>query len=795
MELGCRSLQALPCPAGALAAHDVSCWKKCNTSKPFHCSWPPLGPAGSTSYTLTLCFEKHGLCRRFEAGTATSYIPPHSQVYIFDNTTAWVEARWGDQVRRTPNHTLHLNEAVKLDLPAGMSFSKTGGQLRVRVPQLQCDSLKQPPQHEARFWKVGDSSWTQVTCETVMLTAGENSVTCALGVNGTFVVQLRHKLPHWSSYWSDWSSNISEAILRRPVLSHQLGKLGRDGQRVLRLSWQPLLMEQKDVTYKLDITMVACGCAESDEEHSVALGGEVTEHNLTLSGAEYEILLTAENAAGRGPAQHLRVPAEQRAGTAPPEMLGSPGSPQGVVFIQLPRISPVSSQIVLLHQITWLSSPDLSFKEISVDGSTVTALWEAPWPGEAFCFEQQTLAEPPKQGVCVQQEFPANSTHPQRGALGARGCHRLAVHGWDMERGWATFALWHRYTGNGECGERDIPARSVLAQSIPEWSFQTRGIRGIPTRSIHTWLRSRRGAPEIIPAITPPKNCFLLPTDSLDVPFNISTGDSEAVLRWEPSPRAACPGALAKYLVCHMAEGDNVTYTEVETTASNYTLQNLQPGTGYRVGVWEVTEDSESTCSAWWPFQTRALGPQGALWRGNLNYLGIWLGVPAAAAIYHLSKKRARRLFFPPLPKPVGTKATQFSADQGQPWTGLLEPSERFSPAELLLMEQNLGEETTDTGSQSAVPPPDESQPGPAMEKPVTVVMSPLGCGEELPFAYRRQEMLSPVGSPPSGSTSCTEHPPGEEEEEEEEEGRQGLHQPLIPIALLISDKPIIIRC
>ncbi|NWT33167.1 I12R1 protein, partial [Cardinalis cardinalis] len=651
----------------------VSCWKKCDTSKPFHCSWPPLGPAGSTSYTLHLCFEKHGPCRRFEAGTATSYIPPYSQVYVFDNTTAWVEARWGEQVRRTPNHTLHLNEAVKLDLPTGMSFSKTGGQLRVRVPQPQCKSLRQPPQHEARFWRVGDSSWTQV--KTLFAGAGTDLppslVTCALGVNGTFVVQLRHKPPHWSSYWSDWSSNISEAILRRPVLSHQLGKLGRDGQRVLRLSWQPVLVEQKDVTYKLDITMVGCGCAESDEEGSVRLGGEVTEHSLTLSGAEYQILLTPGNAAGQGPAQQLRVPAEQRA--------------------------------------------DLSFKEISVADSTVTARWEAPVPGEAFCFEQQTLPEPPKQGACTQQEFPANSTHVQKGrALGARGCHRLAVHGWDTERGWATFALWHRYSGN----------------------------------------------------------------DSLDVPFNISTGDSEAVLRWEPSPRAACPGALAKYLVCHAAEGDNVTYSEVEATASNYTLQNLQPGTGYRVGVWEVTEDSERTCSASWPFQTRALGPQGAPWRGNLNYLGIWLGVPAAAAIYHLSKRRARRLLFPPLPKPMGTKATQFSAGQGQPRTGLLEPSERFSPAELLLEEQNPGEETADTGSQSAAPPPEASQPGPAVEKPVTVAMSPPGCGEELPFAYRRQEMLSPVGSPPSG------HPPGQDEEEEEE-GRQGLHQPLIPIALL----------
>ncbi|NWW32522.1 I12R1 protein, partial [Panurus biarmicus] len=634
----------------------VSCWKKCNTHKLFHCSWPPLGPAGNTSYILNFCFEKRSLCRRFKAGTVTNYSPSHHQVYTLENSTAWVEARLGDQVHRTRNHTLHLDKAVKLDPPpAGMSFSKTGGQLKVQVPRPQCHGLEQLPQHEARFWRVGDSSWTQVTCETVMVTDEDDSVTCALGVNGTFVVQLRHKPLHWSSYWSDWSSNISvpEEILGSPVLSHQLGKLGRDGQRVLRLSWQPVLKEQRDITYKLDVHMLACSCAESDEEDTVELGWEVTEHNLTLSGAEYEILLTAVNAAGPGPARQLRVPAEQHA--------------------------------------------DLSFKEISVVGGTVTAQWEAPVPGDAFCFEQQTLPEPPKQGVCTQQEFPANSIHvergkgapqaprcpPTRGALGAPGCHRLAVHGWGAERGWATFALWHRYSRN----------------------------------------------------------------DSLVVPINISTGDAAVVIQWKPSPRAACPGALAKYLICHVAEGDNVTYSEVDATASNYTLQNLQPGTAYRVGVWEVTDDRERTCSAWWRFQTKALGPQGAAWRGNLKYLGISLGLPAAAAIYHLSKKRARRLLFPPLPKPVGTKAIQFSAgemSQGPPRTGLLEPSERFTLVELLLTEPNPSEETTDTGTQTAVPPPDESQPGPALEKPAAVVVSLPGCGEELPFAYRRQDMLSP---------------------------------------------------
>ncbi|NWI57910.1 I12R1 protein, partial [Calyptomena viridis] len=633
-------------------------------------------------------------CRLFEAGMMTSYKLPHLKLYVLENTVAWVEARWGDHVHKTPNLTLVLNKAIKPDPPpTGMPFSKTRGQLRLRVPRPQCRDMDGSPQQEARFWRAGDSSWTQVK----MLFAGAGMM-CVLGVNGTFVVQLRQKTG--SSYWSDWSSNISvpEEILESPVLSHQLGKLGRDGQRVLRLSWQPVLKEQRDVNYKLHSLMPACGCAVLDEEDTVVLGWDVTEHNLTLSGAEYEILLMATNAAGPGPAQQLHVPAEQH--------------------------------------------PDLSFKDISVAGGTVTVQWEAPIPGDAYCFEQQILTEAPKQGACIEEEFSAKSIHhppiPAPGALGAPACHRLAVHGRDPEQGWSTFALWHHYTSN----------------------------------------------------------------DSLAVPINISTGDAAVILQWKPSPRAACPGALANYLICHMAEGENMTYSKADATASNYTLQNLQPGTTYRVGVWEVTEDSEGTCSAWWHFQTKALGPQGAAWRANLKYLGISFGVPVMAAIYHLTKKRAHRLFFPPLPKPVGTKAMQFlgsEMSQGQPKIGLLEPSERFSPAELLLTEPNPSKETTGSSTQTDVPHPNGPQPSPVAEKPPVVVVCPQGCGEEMSFAYRRQEILSPVGSPLPGSTSCTGHPPSEDEEEEkkeekEEEGRQGLHQPLVPIALLISNKPIIIR-
>ncbi|GAB0200625.1 interleukin-12 receptor subunit beta-1 [Grus japonensis] len=551
---------------GTPTAPSFSCWKQCG-SRWFLCSWPPHGPAGNTSYLLTFCYTMPRLCQRFKVGTRTTYTLKHHQVYVLTNATAWVEARWGDHFHRTPNLTLYLNNAVKLDPPpAGMPFNKSGGWLQLQVPWPPCHSGSQPPQWEARFRRMGDHGWLQVTCKMAM--AKDNSVTCALGGHGAFEVQLRHKLPHWSSYWSNWSSSffIPEEILASPVLSYQLGKLGRDGQRVLRLAWQPAPEEQGHVTYTLRARMLACRCTKSAEEDAAVLGTEVTAHNLTLSGAEYEILLMAANAAGMGPTQRLHVPAEQHAGT-----------------------------------------------------------------------------------------------------LEALACYRLAVHGWTPAWGWSTFATRHHYAGN-----------------VP----------------IH---------------------------------INASARDATIVLQWSSSARAACPGVLAKYLICHAAEGENVT------------------------------------C------------PQGAAWNSNLKYLGISLCLPAMAAIYQLSKKRARRLLLPPLPKPMGSKAIQFSAaemSQGQPRPGFVEPSEKFSPAELLITE-HPGKEMTDVGTRPGTP-----QPGPTAEEPV-------GCEKELPFAYRRQDVLSPVGFPLPGSTSCTSHPPGEEEEEE---GRWGLCQPLVPIPLLIFDKPVIIR-
>lgn len=46
------------------------------------------------------------------------------------------------------------------------------------------------------------------------------------------------------------------------------------------------------------------------------------------------------------------------------------------------------------------------------------------------------------------------------------GCHRLAVHGWDAERGWATFALWHRYHSNGACASTEYPHLPSLLKGL-----------------------------------------------------------------------------------------------------------------------------------------------------------------------------------------------------------------------------------------------------------------------------------------------------------------------------------------
>lgn len=152
--------------------------------------------------------------------------------------------------------------------------------------------------------------------------------------------------------------------------------------------------EQGNVTYTLRTHMPACACTEED---TVQLGTEVTAHNLTLSGAEYQILLTTANAAGTGPPRQLLVPAARRSGTCP--------AAWGLF----------STRRHASHPLYPSFHPDLGFKNVSVVGNAVTVQWEAPSAGLASCFEQQPLQGAAKQGVCTQRGFPAKSIHVERG--------------------------------------------------------------------------------------------------------------------------------------------------------------------------------------------------------------------------------------------------------------------------------------------------------------------------------------------------------------------------------------------
>ncbi|XP_067169171.1 LOW QUALITY PROTEIN: interleukin-12 receptor subunit beta-1 [Apteryx mantelli] len=338
-----------------------------------------------------------------------------------------------------------------------------------------------------------------------------------------------------------------------------------------------------------------------------------------------------------------------------------------------------------------VSPPELGFKGFSAAGGAVTLRWEAASAGLAYCFEKQPLAGAPQRDACVERDFPANSIHVERGELAEQACYRLAVHGWVPERDWATFALTYHYVGNAS-----------LAESI-----------------------------------------------------RINASADSAVLQWRPSPRAACPGVLKKYIICYGAEGHNLTYLQADASARHYTLGGLRPGTAYRLGIHEVTAEPGGACTARWHFQTKAPGLQPLAWKSILRYLGVLLGLPALAALCRLGKKRAARLLCPPLPKPRGSEAIRFSAadmGQGERRQAFVEPSEKFSRAELLVTEPGPEKE----GAESRAPPAGAAEP-PA---------------EELPFEYRRQEVPGPAGA--------QENP--------------GLCWPLLPPAPLGMDEPVALR-
>jgi len=199
--------------------------------------------------------------------------------------------------------------------------------------------------------------------------------------------------------------------------------------------------------------MPECSCAEEDE---VVLGPEETEYNLTLCGAAYEIVLTAANAAGSGPARRLCVPAEQHTGTQKgrrkdeaPGLSTTFTSPLPVLCprAQLPEhqlggqfgdgtLGGTDARLrLLLRAAAAAGSPTAG--ALRAGGVPRTQLPLADRHGSAPTPTPSRWPQPRGDGAA-----------PHVGPLEAPACYRLAVHGRGAEEDWATFALQHRFVGN-----------------------------------------------------------------------------------------------------------------------------------------------------------------------------------------------------------------------------------------------------------------------------------------------------------------------------------------------------------
>ncbi|CAM4629276.1 interleukin-12 receptor subunit beta-1 [Lepidochelys kempii] len=390
---------------------------------------------------------------------------------------------------------------------------------------------------------------------------------------------------------------------------------------------------------------------------------------------------------------------------------------------------------------------EMNFLNVTSDGSNVTVQWAAKTNGTFYCFEKQPLEEPQEdQEECSHKQFFEKDSNVNTGSVKPRKCYRIAIHGGGPEKHWTFGSMYHFATNTSFDGP--IHIQNITANS--------------------------------------------------------------AFLLWKPSPLSQCPGILKKYIICYTSEQDNRTaYQEANSSATHYTLQDLQPGTSYRVGIQAATADRDGSCSPQLLFKTTKLGPNPAEWKLNLRYLSIFLGVPILAAFCHFSKKRAKKVLFPPLPNPMDSEAIKFPAEemsQVKPRPDFVEPSEKVSGTEPLVTEftSDKGEPdlNTETHSLHLYTQTEETA------EMLQAKEGQAGSDNDLPFEYRRQVLLTPAEEEQEeddfrefaavcGQNNLAEAGTGPSQPHPDEGAAMeptGLSRPLMQLSLLLSDKPVIIK-
>ncbi|CAI5799195.1 interleukin-12 receptor subunit beta-1 [Podarcis lilfordi] len=361
------------------------------------------------SHTLHLWYPDHPPGKRhdaFDTGNATSLFLERDRVYMEVKVTVWVESRVGEGVPplRSNNLTLVINQAVRLEAPTEIHFSRSRGHMTLTWSEVDncCASSRE---NQVRMRTAAHANWTVGNCKTQERHKAKETIAvrCPVEGNAPYEVQVRYRISGPYSDWSDWSRSVfvPSELLKSPELSCSTEPLGENGRRKVTLKWEKPSREQGEVKYNLTFALLPCLCLYESVNISEAIN--VTSFQTFLSGAEYNISLQANNGASQSPASFCRLPAEQDA------------------------VGP-------------------TFQEVIQSGKNFSVTWGSKH--EVICFEKDPGRSCEDDDIQEVNEISWGSWMDEQrrgerlGVLESDVCTRLAVHGWDPDKdAWSTLGL------------------------------------------------------------------------------------------------------------------------------------------------------------------------------------------------------------------------------------------------------------------------------------------------------------------------------------------------------------------
>ncbi|XP_038596586.1 interleukin-12 receptor subunit beta-1 [Tachyglossus aculeatus] len=223
-------------------------------------------------------------------------------------------------------------------------------------------------------------------------------------------------------------------------------------------------------------------------------------------------------------------------------------------------------------------------------------------------------------------------------------------------------------------------------------------------------------------------------------------------LEWKPSPLSQCPGILKEYIIDCTDEKNNETrYFPVNASLLQYTLQNLNPNTFYRI---QIRGDTATEKGAWsqpqrfWIHTTDKKQVDGYFF---LVCLGIFGFIVITGILGYFGVKRVKKHLCPPVPDPLASDATKFPESElklARQWTRIPDQCEEAGPGEPLVIEACLDTGEVDVNQETGILYMHDKMQ--EMKETADTKEARTGSEEEppletdLPFEYRRQMQGEP---------------------------------------------------